>query len=50
MDYDNLLGQQSISGKTMSLILCAWKTGHLKSSHISLVGTGTHIIRWCLED
>jgi len=31
---ENVLDQQSISGKIVSLILCVWKLGYIKSSHI----------------
>ena len=34
MKYDSVLDQQSISGKTVSLILCVWKPGFVKSGHI----------------
>ena len=35
MEYDSVLDQQSISGKNVSLILCVWKPGYMKSGHIS---------------
>ena len=31
MEYDSVLDQQSISGKNVSLILCVWKPGYMKS-------------------
>ena len=34
MKYDSVLDQQSISGKIVSLILCVWKPGFVKSGHI----------------
>ena len=34
MKYDSALGQQSISGKIVSLILCVWKPCYMKSGHI----------------
>ena len=34
MECDSVLGQQSISGKNVSLILCAWKPCYVKSGHI----------------
>ena len=34
MEYDSVLGQQSISGKNVSLILCVWKPCYVKSGHI----------------
>ena len=34
MEYDTVLGQQSISGKNISLILCVWKPCYVKSGHI----------------
>ena len=33
MEYDSVLGQQSISGKNVSLILCVWKPCYVKSGH-----------------
>ena len=33
-EYDSVLSQQSISGKIVSFILCAWKPGFFKSGHI----------------
>ena len=36
MEYDSVLGQQSISGKNVSLILCVWKPCYVKSGHILL--------------
>ena len=33
MEYDSVLGKQSISGKNISLILCAWKPCYVKSGH-----------------
>ena len=33
MEYDSVLDQQSISGKNVSLILCVWKPGYMKSGH-----------------
>ena len=37
MEYDSVLDQQSISGKNVSLILCVWKPGYMKSGHIYLI-------------
>ena len=37
MEYDSVLGQQSISGKNVSLILCVWKPCYVKSGHILLL-------------
>ena len=34
MECDSVLGQQSISGKNVSLILCVWKPCYVKSGHI----------------
>ena len=34
VEYDSVLGQQSISGKNVSLILCVWKPCYVKSGHI----------------
>ena len=34
MEYDSVLGQQSISGKNVSLILCVCKPCYVKSGHI----------------
>ena len=34
VEYDSVLDQQSISGKTVSLILCVWKPCYMKSGHI----------------
>ena len=34
MEYDSVLGYQSISGKNVSLILCVWKPCYVKSGHI----------------
>ena len=33
MEYDSVLDQLSISGKNVSLILCVWKLGYMKSGH-----------------
>ena len=33
MECDSVLGQQSISGKNVSLILCVWKPCYVKSGH-----------------
>ena len=38
MKYDSVLDQQSISGKTVSLILCVWKPCYVKSGHIYIWG------------
>ena len=39
MEYDSVLGQQSISGKNVSLIyLCVWKPCYVKSGHIYWLG------------
>ena len=37
MEYDSVLDQQSISGINVSLILCVWKPGYMKSGHISFL-------------
>ena len=37
MEYDSVLGQQSIFCKKLSLIMCVWKPGYMKSSHIFCV-------------
>ena len=42
MECDSVLGQQSISGKNVSLILCVWKPCYVKSGHIC-----TYIINLC---
>ena len=34
MKHDSVLDQQFFSGKNVSLILCVWKPGYMKSSHI----------------
>jgi len=33
VEFDSVLNQQSISGKIISLILCAWKPGFFESGH-----------------
>ena len=33
VEYDSVLSQQPISGEIVSLILCVWKPGFLKSGH-----------------
>ena len=45
MKYDSVLDQQSISGKIVSLILCVWKPGFVKSGHKCMLQQllkGTH--------
>ena len=41
MEYDSVLDQQSISGKNVSLILCVWKPGYMKSGHIYIYQCNT---------
>jgi len=41
VQYDSVLSQQSISGGIVSLILCVWKLGFFKSSHICKAWTFT---------
>ena len=36
MEYDSVLGQQSISGKNVSLILCVWKPCYVKSGQLKI--------------
>ena len=51
MECDSVLGQQSISGKNVSLILCVWKPCYVKSGVTvicvspSFVFPRTHITR-----
>jgi len=37
VEYNSELDQQSISGENVSLILCVWKPGYMKSSPILIV-------------
>ena len=44
VEYDSVLDQQSISGKNVSLILCVWKPGYMKSGHICRNQFHTYVV------